>query len=816
MIMKTTISKITLSVLFVVAAAFLSVASKLEPTLTGTYTIGGVSPDYTTFSSAVSALNSQGVTGSVVFQVRPGTYNEQISISQFTGASASNTVTFISTSTDSTAVTLTYPSSASASNNYTLKFNGADYVIFQKMTIQRSGTNTFGNVIELSNTASNNQVKNCRIIGVNTTSTTSNYVLVYSPNSSSDNYNTFSKNAMTSGSHGFWFYGEGSTILEQGNVFSYNVLSNQSAAGMDIAYQNSPQIIGNHFTSNSTYASIVGIRTFYCDNALRITGNVIILPLGGTGIYLYYNDGTSQNGLTANNFIAIAGSNAAIGINVNLSTTQNIFYNSINITNTFATSKAFNLAGLISLNVDLRNNVLCGGSGMAAYIDDNCMTALSSSNYNDLYTTGSVLGYWGTAGNKATLAEWQSASSKDNNSISSDPEFVSATDLHSGSGNLNGHAVSLSSSTTPVTTDIDGNTRNASTPDIGADEFSVEDLGVSSVISPLSACKNSTDKVKVYIKNFGLYTFIGSIPVAYQISGSTIVSGNTGLDTIAVGDSLLYEFSTTEIFSVAGLYTLNAYTTLSGDINSNNNQFTGYSFEIYALPVADAGLAQQICLGDSVVLTATGGSTYVWSTMEITPEIHATPVLNTMYYVTVTSVNNCVSSDSVFVSVDTVSPPIASYTYSPAGLYVQFTNTSTNTDSSYWSFGDGGWSNELSPIHLYPVSGNYTVTLIVWNNCNSDTIEQSFGIVGIDEIDASNIVSIYPNPVSDNLFVSASQQIEQLVVSDLSGKKLIVLNGVSQQNGKVVISLSEIKKGIYFVTVNTKNNTVHKKILVIE
>ncbi len=804
------------SAILLFGISLLSSASKLETTLTGTYTIGGASPDYATFSSAVSALNSQGVTGSVVFQVRPGTYNEQISISQFSGSSASNTVTFISTSNDSTAVTLTYPSSATAANNYSLKFDGADYVIFQKMTIQRSGTSTFGNVIEFSNSASNNQVKNCRIIGVNTTSTTSNYVLVYSPNTSSDNYNTFSKNTMNNGSYGFWFYGQGSTILETGNIFSGNILSNQSAAGFDIAYQNSVQITGNQFSTNSNYASVNGIRTFYCDNALRITGNKIILQNGGTGIYLYYNDAVPQNGLTANNFVAIAGTNASIGIYVNLSTTQNIFYNSVNITNTNTASKALSLSGLTLQNIDLRNNILNGGSGMAIYVDDNSMTALSISNYNDLFTLGSVLGYWGTSGNKATLADWQSASSKDNNSVSCNPMFFSATDLHSSSGIINGHAIPLSSSTTPVTTDIDGSTRNTTTPDIGADEFSVEDVGVSSVVFPLNACQNTSGKVEIYIRNYGLYSFTGSIPVLYLISGGNVVSGNTGNVTIASGDSILFEFPTTENFSSASAFTMNAYTNLSGDINPNNNQYSNYPFQIFPLPLADAGISQSICLGDSVVLVASGGNTYEWSTMQYTPEVHVTPVLSTMYYVTVTTVNNCFLSDSVFIFVDTIPPPVASFSFVPAGLYVQFTNTSTNVDSSYWDYGDGGWSNELSPIHLFPLSGNYLVTLIVWSNCHSDTVAQTLGLVGIEEINSNGIIEIYPNPVTDMLFISSVKQVEQIVIADISGKQVFNSTYNMPQQGEIKISLQGVKQGLYFVTLSTENITFHKKILVIE
>ncbi|MBK8609756.1 MAG: PKD domain-containing protein [Chitinophagaceae bacterium] len=47
-------------------------------------------------------------------------------------------------------------------------------------------------------------------------------------------------------------------------------------------------------------------------------------------------------------------------------------------------------------------------------------------------------------------------------------------------------------------------------------------------------------------------------------------------------------------------------------------------------------------------------------------------------------------------------------------LQIEFHNTSTNTalsDSIRWTFGDGGTSNVLNPVHTYNVAGTYTVCL---------------------------------------------------------------------------------------------------------
>ena len=68
------------------------------------------------------------------------------------------------------------------------------------------------------------------------------------------------------------------------------------------------------------------------------------------------------------------------------------------------------------------------------------------------------------------MVGWQNATGTDLNSISDSVAFTSSTDLHIPNGTI----TALESAGTPIvgiTTDIDGQTRNASTPDIGADEF---------------------------------------------------------------------------------------------------------------------------------------------------------------------------------------------------------------------------------------------------------------------------------------------------------------------------------------------------------
>jgi hypothetical protein len=106
------------------------------------------------------------------------------------------------------------------------------------------------------------------------------------------------------------------------------------------------------------------------------------------------------------------------------------------------------------------------GGGYACYVSSG--SAVASSDYNDFYSLGGPwLAYWGTNGYAADLAGLQAVSGMDAHSVSANPLYTSASDLHVNSPWLDG----AGGTGTGVTVDIFGVARNSSTPDIGGVEF---------------------------------------------------------------------------------------------------------------------------------------------------------------------------------------------------------------------------------------------------------------------------------------------------------------------------------------------------------
>ena len=131
---------VNVGALIAFALLLLCTPSASNAQLSGTYTIGS-GGNYASFSAAVTALTTSGVSGAVTFNVFNGTYNEQITIPAITGANSTNTITFQSNSGNPADVTLYF--TPTSGNNYVVQLNGADYVTFRDLTVSSASGSTY-------------------------------------------------------------------------------------------------------------------------------------------------------------------------------------------------------------------------------------------------------------------------------------------------------------------------------------------------------------------------------------------------------------------------------------------------------------------------------------------------------------------------------------------------------------------------------------------------------------------------------------------------------------------------------------------------
>jgi len=123
-----------------------------------------------------------------------------------------------------------------------------------------------------------------------------------------------------------------------------------------------------------------------------------------------------------------------------------------------------------------------------------------------------------------------------------------------------------------------------------------------------------------------------------------------------------------------------------------------------------------ICAGQSSTLTASGASTYSWSSGQNTSYISVTPTSTTTYTVTGTDTNGCSNTVEVTVTVYPLPTVVASATPNPVCEGGQTTLSASGASSYVWDEGlEGGLTHVVSPSS----TTTYVVTGTDDNGCSN-------------------------------------------------------------------------------------------------
>jgi gliding motility-associated-like protein len=120
--------------------------------------------------------------------------------------------------------------------------------------------------------------------------------------------------------------------------------------------------------------------------------------------------------------------------------------------------------------------------------------------------------------------------------------------------------------------------------------------------------------------------------------------------------------------------------------------------------------------------TGNAGATYTWNFDDGSTAIEPTPshVFNNngchTITLTVSFGAGCSTTDSVPCMINVFPQPVANYLYTPTSIdilnpTIYFTNTSSNSTTWLWNFGDGTSTGMQHPTHTFPEIGFYPVTL---------------------------------------------------------------------------------------------------------
>lgn len=367
------------------------------------------------------------------------------------------------------------------------------------------------------------------------------------------------------------------------NIFSNEIKNITGSSTAAVVYGISVTVgATNNIYSNLIHGIIAPYTVYGLSLSSGTTNNVYKnsiydINYSGTSTLIAYglsiSGGTTNN--IYNNFIydiraaaATTGNPSVRALNLSGGTTDNVFYNTVylNYTSTNASNQSAALyVTATPTTVDLRNNIFVnktdvttGISAVAFYKSSTALTNLGPNTNNNLYYAGTPgpknLIFYDLTNSDQTLGAYKArVSPRDASAVTENPPFVNASspyNLHlqttiATQCESGGIAVT---SPIVVNTDFDGDTRNASKPDIGADEFagilldltspniSYTPLPNTSFLTARTLTTTITDASGVPTTGIGLPVLYWKINSgSYSPATAVWVSGNTYTFTFGAG-----------------------------------------------------------------------------------------------------------------------------------------------------------------------------------------------------------------------------------------------------------------------------------------
>ncbi|MDI1354433.1 MAG: T9SS type A sorting domain-containing protein [bacterium] len=283
----------------------------------------------------------------------------------------------------------------------------------------------------------------------------------------------------------------------------------------------------------------------------------------------------------------------------------------------------------------------------------------------------------------------------------------------------------------------------------------------------------------------------------WQVPGGA--TGNTTLSVITV------------TYNTPGVYT--ASLTSFNNFGASANTATQTIIVNPNPIVIAASSASAICIpGGTATLSASGATSFTWSSGQILGSFTVTPSNSSTYTVVGKDINGCVNSATVSIAVypNPTVTAIASKTAvcAPGG---PVTLTANGATTYLWSGGQ-----TASSITVSPTTGTtYTVKGIDSKGCASSAIV-TVNVLSCTEVTehlASDFnITVFPNP-SEGVFVISSREKTQahVLITDVTGK--VLLTKLIELGSDTKIDLINQPSGFYFLRIITSDTVTRLKIV---
>lgn len=717
-----------------------SIFNDLYTGLNGTFTIGGVNPTFSSFSSALLNLKNGGICGNVTLKIRDGDYSERIFMDPIKGSSQNAWIWFEGESGDSSLVEII--SSGTVNFPSTVRLNGASFIGFKHMTFAQTASVenyapmhiTYGKYISLENCE-------MRAFNNNTTSASEGALVAFI-----DSNLTIRACRIAGGTNiACNLVGTGSTkynlVLENSQIFGGDALDVRNWT--NIILRNN-LITGSGLNTNYAFYGL-GLNKFEISNNYINAGGA----QGSSALYII-NNGSGSSGFRnkiLNNVL-----NTSLGVDVispgiclrviNMNNCD-IWHNSIRHNSQDTDNVAFSLSS--SSNLDIRNNVIANtGIGIALSYG---VVSNSVCDYNIYHTNGAVL-----IGGTNDLPFIQGVTGGDQHSIVADPMYTGTFPdfLQIGNPLLENLGTDLG-----ISTDIRGFARALPNPDMGAFESASApnvDLG-----DDISACE--------------------SVLINGMVPGADSYSWNVGGNLPSL------------LITQSGTYILTA----TNEIGSDSDTLV---IEILPLPIVNAGLNQHVCAGEEIQLQGSGTGACTWISptgTELANTCDALIVLSESGIITLksTAANGCEAFDSLIVTIDAL-PIIPLVTVDGAFL------VTSATGEIQWYQDNQAIVGATGDSLAIPGSGTFSVEVTNAAGCSVISEVVDVNVTGSETLFAKPL-HVFPNPFTQIVSISGEDLTGKnfRIIDQLSR---VVLNGTFESDNQQ-IKLDCFLPGFYSIII---------------
>lgn len=486
----------------------------------GFYRVGASAlADYATLTAALQVISTIGMDGAVEIAVEPGTYTEQVTLPEISGAGPANTITIRSLSGNYNDVTYQYNNTLTAEKGV-FTIEGADYVTLKGLSFTSTYTsNQNPAVVIVRNAATHVTIDSCRIYAERMTEYTVRLDLLF-VDAGENNYNNdfaLTNSVLEGGYMGLRVTGHKAAAdpLQQNMLISRNTFRNQ---GNQMLYGDAVsrlQVLNNTFRAEVKKSNCAAIDWLLIGDTAVIAGNDIYMTAEASDNLnyqaLYFRPNNYQDKENAvlyivNNAIyATNGSTyASYAVNLNSNLPKLLVAHNTIVLNAEGTaaSPVYIQSAPVAGSLFVNNIIQASGKGYAIRYKNAGSIANTAFRHNILYTPEATFGM--PTANISTFADWKTAvgATDTDGNLNEAVTFASATLLIPKETN-DGHLLTAEVMAS-VTTDITGKTR-AAAPTIGAYEYDADLFRVPVIAEGYPTANTQDTEAGIIIKadNYG-------------------------------------------------------------------------------------------------------------------------------------------------------------------------------------------------------------------------------------------------------------------------------------------------------------------------